>query len=425
MSVFPSFLSYDTDGVPSWHSNSTTRPSFTTLARHTDPLQEQVHAHLIRRCPHITRIYHFGRPTFDRLKDNEWYNGVDDRQFPTQINMIYHPCTIVMGWMTEDARQIWIAELNDLIAHLLGVPPRVLSADQLDGLLPRRRRREGDTRSTIPIPPFEGGMWLTGQGYSVEMNPELYAAIAENEVDIDLRTAAVYRTIYDNAVRRNTTRTLGEWGCNKCGFDHSFQTLGSQCNHIGRNGHRCNGRLCMAITRDGVRVKMTAYAVAPNCPNTGQKCIGMLDTNGWCSCGLVPRRNKYLDGYDMSQRTRAPATFHFHAYRNGEPIEAIRSSTGLCRTIRPVLERGIRDGTLDLGWFQRNDMVIVLKRYGRGPRTGEIIGVQGEGNLCILSFSRMAEFLATTYFSTRPRWSIVLEGKEYRVDLWTTREDLA
>ena len=433
MPVFLPCFTLTLDGLPTWHSNSTTRPTFIDLAELTDPYQQQVHAHLIRRCPNITRVYHFGRPSFDLLSDQAWYN-VDGRFFDPQTRMLWHPCTIAMGWMTGDARRIWIEELNDLAAHLLGVQRRGLdlNSDRFDGLLPRARR-QGSTRTTIPRPPFDRGMWLNGHGYSVEMNPEIFAAIAENEQNMDARTARGYRDIYENAVRDNQTEYLGEWICSNpsCGRVHPFQTLNSDCHAnlapAGLKRKKCKGKLCMIKTGDGRLVQMTAYGMASNCANANpnRRCIGKLNGPCTCRCGLVTRRIKYDTVYDLSLRTKPPGRILLQAYRNGKPVP---TETGkplevkpFCRIIHPWLEEGVRSGRLDLGWFQRNDMLVALARVARGPEQGRIVG-DGDGrDLQILDEGAIGERMSRRVLNTRPRWSLVIDGLEYRTVPWSTR----
>lgn len=410
----PSLIHTVEDGVPSWHSNSATRPTFDALAQETDPLQEQVHAHLIQQLPNVDQILHFGRPTFDELRDNAWYNGDPNRQFPPQQTMLYHPCTIAMGWMTEKARLNWINELNNLIAHLLGVAPRDLisghSPEELKALFPRRKSIALFPRhkSNTVVEEFDACLYLDARGFTRQMDEELFSAILENECDFNPHDVSMMAVVQRTARRNGTIPFLSDaWHCACCHQRHRYQVFGRICDRGRAIGRQCYGRLNMIQTPNGL-VKAYAYAVAENCPNPVEKCIGNLNQEGTCQCG-GNRHNEifYSRGYDMSERTRPPVSFFFYAFQNGVIVSSIKSKTKLIEEIHPKLALGIENGTLDFNWFQRNDLDQLALTTGPMWRLRTLNTMRKQAKVL-------------RYFETRPNFALVIGDIEYKVVQWKT-----
>ncbi|KAL7429030.1 hypothetical protein ACHAXM_001510 [Skeletonema potamos] len=216
---------------------------------------------------------------------------------------------------------------------------------------------------------------------------------------------------YETAVRRGTVHLLGQWFCSRCGESSILKVINSKCHR-----NRCDGRVGEIETKSVGRIKAFGYALAPNCPNVDEKCIGPVGQHSQCKCNRLVGKNNidYTDGYDMSTRIRAPKTQNFYSYENGVLVNGFGTITELCREIRPLLITLLDNG---FDWFERNDLLWALKRAGRSRR---VIGHNDERRVEILSESRLHKSL-TAVIKTNPHYNLVIGRTEYRMVKWTTR----
>ena len=248
------------------------------MARVTDPLQVPVLQHILQRCENIDAIIRFGRPTETRLGSLEWTDSISqDRNFHDfqDEDILYHPCTAFMGWMTKEAQIAWVMCFSRTIAHHLGREVIDFSEDRasLQRLLPRR--------SDFPTLPSNGIVTTVRNavGQNVFLSPEVQAILMEHQ---ELRQGSTgyqregSRRSIESAIRNGTQDNTGEFGCNKCGRIQLVRLNGC-CGS-------CNGRFTQCTTASGTSFRALAYARASNCVD----CVGPIGGRCKCRCSGVP-----------------------------------------------------------------------------------------------------------------------------------------
>jgi len=163
-------------------------------------------------------------------------------------------------------------------------------------------------------------------------------------------------------------------------------------------------------------MKAFGYALAQNCPNVDEKCIGLVGTRSTCKCNRLVGKNiiDYTDGYDMSTRMRAPKTQYFYCYEDGVLVNGFGTITELCREIRPLLITLLDNG---FDWFEMNDLLWALKRH-RGHH--RVIGHNDGRGVEILGEDVLHRSLRA-FIKTNPQYHFVIGRTEYRMVKWTTR----
>jgi hypothetical protein len=120
------------DGRYDWYSRA--RSTFMDVARVTDPLQRSVIEYVLRNCASITHAMTFGRPSFDTYGDQSWWRTMNIVLH--QATILYHPaCCVLMGWMTQEARDNWVNTIGRIVADLLGVSPRHFTSEQANRII--------------------------------------------------------------------------------------------------------------------------------------------------------------------------------------------------------------------------------------------------------------------------------------------------
>ena len=135
-----------------------------------------------------------------------------------------------------------------------------------------------------------------------------------------------------------------------------------------------------------------------------------MNGHGNCSCCHNDKvKVTFTRGYDLSERTRPPHTFYFFAFQNGVVVGSFNSATQLITAIQPKLVLGFGNGTLDLNWFQRNELDTVA-----------LVDV-GTPDMRVAAIKTMLEKARETkYFGNRPNFALVIDDIEYKVVQWRT-----
>ena len=111
----------------------------------------------------------------------------------------------------------------------------------------------------------------------------------------------------------------------------------------------------------------------------------------------------------MSERRRPPHTFYFYAFQNGVVVGSFNSVKQLITAIQPKLVLGFGNGTLDLNWFERNELDTVA-----------LVDV-GTPDMRVAAINTMRAYVrATGYFGNRPNFALVIDDIEYKVVQWRT-----
>jgi len=332
------------DGRYDWHSRA--RKSFNDVARVTDPLQRSVIQHVLRNCANITHAIIFGRPSFDKLGDGSWWRNTSIVLH--QATILFHPACVLMGWMTQEARDNWVNVIGGIVADLLGRPHRQFTSDEANSII--------RIRSTIPqLPRLPAGNmmfgdWLNAYGNSVPLDPETYSALLPY-VNGDERSANMHWGTVNSAQAaafNGTLNALGEYTCNKCYTCHTTR-LGSGC------GRSINGKECKGICRLVKNVSdeyVQALFYALNSGGRNNQCvgghIGLIGTQCVCSCsGTKVPAGPYIQGFDPYHYplTSPPPTIL--AYQTRTSDNAIENTyigvKALGRHLHPILEQMIDD----------------------------------------------------------------------------------
>lgn len=406
------------DGPPTWYSNN--RRSFRTLAERTDQPSQQLNQHLVRTCRILRNIIIFGRPTFDLTSDMSWFNpgdANDPRTFPSQPFMLWHPCTITMGWMTPEARENWLIAMLLLSANLLGVPPRYVTRGEngqytlneqewMNRIIPRARRGGGgnnQSRTVLPDIFLPGALVTDADGNSRPLDGNLYAAYLDYVAPSRTHEERQGMSHTINVARRhNQLHLLGEYCCSKCRSWHILRRLNVPCDiQTGRSF--CKGRCNMVTCPETGRVfPVLAYLESDCCPNEGEKCLGKANGDATCRCGgTVNRGGRFSQGYNQYQRERPPFTLLLHCFKDGKMVyPSLEGQTKAITHLLPELRRQFNEeGRV---WFDDQGLGGMIRQRGGELRTKK---------------ADLANILDEK-FKNDPFRALVIGDREYKMVTW-------
>lgn len=384
-----------------WHSRL--RTLYRQVARVTDPHQQGVLRHLLERLTNIDVIWNFGRPSWDALGDLQWLQG----HFPGRVfhqfqtTLLYHPCCAAMGWMTREAQRNWVSCLSRTAAYLLGMPEIDFSDDELNDLLPRRRR--------LPELPRDGDIEFVrdANGRSVSLSPGMVDILREYELMERFqefgghhRGASIQSM---NAAEQNGTGyAVAEYECNNPNCENTnIVTLGAHC------GSCEAGRMRLLSTESGDNFEALDYGLASGCDN----CVGLLGGACVCNCGDEPRRaGKYIRGIDPNnyRANRDPKCLLVYVTDSGGVIQnpgSFKTAGKLVNDMLPTLNQ--MSGTVAGQNFIRTNYPWAVN-FQDTNRTNEFT---------FRSNPKMAAKLSAEMFRN-PNRAIVVGEKHYKMRPW-------
>lgn len=264
------------------------------VAAVTDPLQRAVIQHVLRKCINITHAIIFGRPSYDVLRDGSWWPAMNVSI--SQTTILYHPACVLMGWITQEACDNWVNTIGCIVAELLNRPYRRFTSEEANRIIRRRTSFPQLPPATMTL-----GAYMTGNGYHVALDPDLYDVLVQYGNGEERSSAMNNGSLLSAraAADHDTLGLFGEYACNSCGVVRPIR-LGGFCG-ISRNGKECKGKCNQVKNVNGEWIRALDYGL--NSGGSNNICagnhIGPVGNSCICSCSGTPRNaGRYIEGFD-------------------------------------------------------------------------------------------------------------------------------